>query len=336
MKTKYFSIITIIIIALAFVSCEKEIEFNGEMSKPLLVVNGFITPDSVIKVQVSKSRFFLSKAESTFPRVTDAKVSLYINNSLLETIQHTENGMYVSTIKPLPGDVVKIVVEKSGETTVQTQTTVPQKVYIEKIDTLNTKIYKNLVYSSTNGVSSTYETGIVTTEANVLMRFADNINEKNYYRIAMRSIEYYGDSIAYKTNYISSDDIVFGSNNTNPIEGGSSYSRYHEFSDDIFNGKLYDLKISISRREYINPEEKPKSEYKNPYEIENPDKIEYFVQLHSISRDYFFYLRSLSKNSDAMPFFTEPVQIHSNVENGIGIFGSYSIHEYKLVYEKKQ
>ena len=334
MKTKYFSIITIIIIALAFVSCEKEIEFKGEMSKPLLVVNGFITPDSVIKVQVSKSRFFLSKAESTFPRVTDAKVSLYINNSLLETIQHTENGMYVSTIKPLPGDVVKIVVEKSGETTVQTQTTVPQKVYIEKIDTLNSKIIYTSGYSD-GGIYHT-DSSQTATVTNMLMRFSDNINERNFYRISMRIVEHYEDSIAKKSGFLSSDDIVFGTDNTNPLDGGFSYNRYYEFSDDVFNGKNYGLKISLYQSEYRKPDENTKPGYEDTNAPKIPLRVEYFVQLHSISRDYFFYLRSLSKNSDAMPFFTEPVQIHSNVENGIGIFGSYSIHEYKLVYEKKQ
>ena len=188
MKARYFSIIATALALILLASCEKDIEFKGEMSKPLLVVNGFITPDSVIKVQVSKSRFFLSKAERTFPKVTDAKVSLYINNSLLETIPHTAEGMYVSSIKPLPGDVVKIVVEKSGETTVNSETTVPNKVFIEKIDTLNAKkIYTSGYY---DGVTYHTDSTHTATETNMLLKFSDNINERNFYRISMRIVEH--------------------------------------------------------------------------------------------------------------------------------------------------
>lgn len=329
MKARYFSIIATALALILLASCEKDIEFKGEMSKPLLVVNGFITPDSVIKVQVSKSRFFLSKAERTFPKVTDAKVSLYINNSLLETIPHTAEGMYVSSIKPLPGDVVKIVVEKSGETTVNSETTVPKKVFIVKIDTLNSKI----IYTSGYYDGGTYQTDSAhtSTETNMLLKFSDNINERNFYRISMRIVEHYEDSIAEKSHYLSSDDIVFGTDNTNPLDGGFSYNRYYEFSDDVFNGKNYGLKISHYRSEYRKPDENTKPGYEDPNAPKIPLRVEYFIQLQSISRDYFFYLRSLSKNSDSVPFFTEPVQIHSNVENGIGIFGSYSIHEHKVV-----
>lgn len=324
MKTKYNALIGLAFSLFIFASCEKVIEFKGEFVKPLLVVNGFITPDSAIKVQISKSRFFLSKEEMTFDKVTDAKVSLYINNGFVKTIAHTENGMYISTIKPLAGDIVRIKVEKEGETTVETETTVPLKVYITKVDTLSVKVVNE-------NSSGNYFSGYENIETKMLVNFNDAPNERNYYRLTMQTITHYEDRTVKGSGYISSDDIVFGGTLSNPLDEGSISTRYFEFSDDLFNGKAYALKITNNRMEYKNTEDESNKDDDDPTQSKTPINTEYVLQLQSISRDYFFYLRSLNANSNSSEFFSEPVQIHSNVNNGIGIWGSYNLHEYKAI-----
>ncbi len=56
------------------------------------------------------------------------------------------------------------------------------------------------------------------------------------------------------------------------------------------------------------------------------------VRLRSISRDRYFYERSVSLSYDADDNpFAEPVIIHSNVENGLGIFSLSANSEYVII-----
>ena len=46
------------------------------------------------------------------------------------------------------------------------------------------------------------------------------------------------------------------------------------------------------------------------------------VYVRAISRDWFLYSKSLSdfRNSDDLEFFAEPVTVHTNIQNGLGVF----------------
>lgn len=47
----------LLILTGCFLSCKKDIKFEGTVSEPLLVLNGILTPDSVVSVHLSRSRF---------------------------------------------------------------------------------------------------------------------------------------------------------------------------------------------------------------------------------------------------------------------------------------
>ena len=92
-----------------FVSCEKDIEFNGEITAPLLVINSYITPDSVVSAHVSESRFFL-KDSITYKNINTADVAVWVNGVLKEKMTLVEKGMYRGTYKPVIGETIKIIV----------------------------------------------------------------------------------------------------------------------------------------------------------------------------------------------------------------------------------
>ena len=56
------------------------------------------------------------------------------------------------------------------------------------------------------------------------------------------------------------------------------------------------------------------------------------LEVVSLSRDHYLYQATKeSYNGDAiLDFFTEPVQIHSNIQGGIGIFGVASKSRIKV------
>jgi V/A-type H+-transporting ATPase subunit B len=56
------------------------------------------------------------------------------------------------------------------------------------------------------------------------------------------------------------------------------------------------------------------------------------VQLQNISPSYYLYLKTFSEYSNSIDFFSEPIQVFSNVSGGIGIFGAYSSNVIELKF----
>ncbi len=84
--------------------------------------------------------------------------------------------------------------------------------------------------------------------------------------------------------------------------------------DASFDGKKYSWRVGIW-----------------PQYFQPGDDAKIYVQLHSVSRDHYFYERSvvLSQDADDNPF-AEPVIIHSNVEGGQGIFSLSARSEFVI------
>lgn len=336
MKTKHISYILALGLSLLLFSCENIIEFSGETTKPLLVVNSIISPDSLIRVHVSKSKFFLENTEATgYEYVNDATVNVWVNDVKTEKLTSIGNGFYLASFKPKPGDKIKITAENSEFSEVTTSTEVITPTQILAVDTTN-HIIKELPmvgYTSINGgpaVPDTSGTTIFET-LDVTVKFRDPAEISNYYKLNVRMLDYFdNDSTALDFVWIITNDMVFG-NNTNalPIET-SAYSDYYnnyEFSDEIFNGKLYDLKCTCGTTRHNFKEGYGYSTNKNS---KTPIKQELIIELQSLSESYFKYIHSRSASSSTVEFFSEPVQIYSNVKGGIGILGSYSSSFYKI------
>lgn len=332
MKTKYISFLIILGFTILFHSCEKEIEFSGEVTKPMLVINGFLTPDSVIKVHLSKSKFFL-KDNTSFEMVNNANVNVWVNGTKVEKLTNTGEGYYMGSFKPQVGDILKITAETSEYPEVSTETEIMSSISIISVDTLNHQFdeYPNVSYSSTNNGPYIADTsGFTKIESfGIKIKFNDPASISNYYRLDAKVINYYdNDSIAIRNAQIDYNDIVFGGNNNSNILEMDGYNYYHEFSDELFNGKEYNLNIKFNSITQVF-----KPEYQELYhrkEEKVPVRQELYIELQSISESYFLYLRSRSTNMSAVEFFSEPVQIYSNVNGGIGILGSYSSSLYKI------
>ncbi|HEY9124960.1 MAG TPA: DUF4249 family protein, partial [Bacteroidales bacterium] len=90
----------LIILTLVFVSCESVIDLPIEEPGSQYVVNSILNPDSVVRVYISKSVSLTDSAY--FPDVNDAKVLLYENNIVIDTLEHQSGGEYRSMYKPKP------------------------------------------------------------------------------------------------------------------------------------------------------------------------------------------------------------------------------------------
>ena len=319
-------IIVLLPLIFVFTSCQKVIEFNGPVTDPIVVVNSLVSPNAVVKAQLSQSRFFLSN-DTLFTMIDTATVSLYVNGVMKEQLIHTTNGMFVGTYKPVVGDSIRLQVQVPGKKLIACSTSVvPQSLITLPMDTTSVLTGANNVIVSVTapkaGSIPAFDTigTSIGRKLKLVLRFTDDQVKRNYYRLVVYTKTYTGSKVTNDYTF-SFDDVVSGNNSRDSIGPPTSLStnKFNVFSDDLFNGKEYALKFSVANNK----------EVYLPGKIPLITKRELYVDLQSISREYYLYLQTRS-NARSNNFFAEPVQVYTNINGGIGILGSYTTNLTKI------
>jgi len=320
---------SILVVGFILISCERDVEFSGEVTNPLVAVNSFVAPDSTVTAYISISRFFL-KDSIAYRNVNNAEVNLWINGVFKEKLNLDSVATYRSSYKPTISDQIKLTVDVPQMKQASATTSFIDAPIVLSVDTQKVLIKKEILrYSSgdTLVVKNHYK-------VNYKLKLADNGNQKNYYRLIVGIVSFEGvwnedtnkvDTLAGTINYNNFDftDVVSG-NTTDPLaDGGTSpvamllsnaNNMYHVFSDDIFNGKTYTLQFSTNITNNIKDID---------YGFLSDIKHEVYISLQSISKDYYLYLMTRGA-SYLTNFFSEPVKVHNNINDGVGILGSYT------------
>jgi len=325
MKTavmKTIHILTVLLILFSVTSCEKDIDFSGEMTAPQLVINSFVSPDTFIVANITQSRFFLDDVQygEPFKPVENAEVEIFVDDVFKEKMTPgTTAGTWTSQYKPSVGETIRLNVSAAGFKTAWCETRIEQPTTIIAIDSTveYTENFPITMYIDSIGMSDTigYQIG---RRYHFSLRFKDSDTQQNYYRLLVKNVTTYRmDTIKWgmEDYYFEFTDVVSGE--SSDIESGltgSTWNPYHVFSDELFNGKEYPLKFScINMNSYYLP----------PYKNEVREERKIYVELQSISKSYYLYLKTRPASGGYDPF-SEPVKIHNNVHDGIGIMGSFS------------
>lgn len=305
-------------------SCETEITFDGSVTDPELVVNCLACTDSVIRAEVSVSRFFLEQ-DGEFPTISNATVALYVNSVFKENLRHVEKGLYQSNYIAAEGDVLRLNVTAPGYDPVEGVVSIPMATFGFQIDSTITRsdtvpIMGGYYVDEMNPGSNQSTDTVGVSWANIhqyKISFTDPAGEKNYYRLVMQESNKVGNYVM--GNYLNEfDDIVFGTKNNN-LDGiftESEYDRYNVFSDDLIDGKAHTITINYHQTfgvYFDHPEYKDTSMF---YERS------IILDLQAISKSYYLYLVSLKALDIADPFMSEPVQVFTNMNGGLGIMGA--------------
>ena len=330
----YFSIL---FFSSVLISCERNVEFKGEVTNPLIVVNSFVTPDSTVTAYISMSRFFL-KDSIAYRNANNADVNLWINGVFKEKLNFDSIGIYKGFYKPTISDQVKLTVDVPQMKQVNAATGFTETPVILSVDTQRVFISSHNLIS---GPESDLVVGISRNfKINYKLKFNDNVNLQNYYRLLVGCVNYTG-IWNYNTNKMDTvidegrpqysnfnfTDVLSGNTKDPLADTGTSIvgelmsnttNVYNVFSDEVFNGKTYSLKFSTNHK------------IDNYFSIESLKfrageilRVEVFICLQSLSKDYYLYLKTRAASS-ASNFFSEPVKVHNNVNGGIGILGSYT------------
>lgn len=317
-------------IALLLFSCEKTIEFKGEETQPLLVVNSIVQPDSALVASVTNSVFFLS--DNYIMPVENANVQLFVNNNFVEKMQlyneritdldyrpnvYYNHSVYISDYKIKTGDKIRYEISAPNFDKVWAENTVPAVTEIISLDTVVEKITQKEQYDE--NYYSHYN-------FNFSLKFKDNANEKNYYRLTVDAAYFYYDEenepvvMRRSPYYFDSKDMIFNNDPLTNTDGEYHSNGYDIFSDDLINGKEYSLSFSFLTDYNVNA---------------NLNGNIFYIQLQSLSSEYYMYLRTLSSQNNEMGIFAEPTQIFNNINGGIGILGAFSVSEKMIVYQNR-
>ncbi|MDD2634986.1 MAG: DUF4249 family protein [Bacteroidales bacterium] len=316
---KYIQIIIIIFLLIFNSSCEKEFIIDDDDFPQMLVLNGIVFQDNNFRINVSKSAGINESYTYGDLFVTDAIVKLYKEDEYIETMAHDSIGFYSSQNLAIGGNNYKIEVEKEGY---------PVAVANLGFKNLDNITIKNVSYTLTD---STYaydkpepsEILLYYVEIDFELDINDNPNLKDYYCPMVEcERQYVSQNTMWQDNnesetWLELSELQHGLISTytevysnfqmqNQIyslsfEGFDTYygGYYRLLSDELFNGQSITLDISTS---YFTPE------------------------LKDISILSFWFPESIIEYEESLKLYqtvndnpyTEPVNIYSNIENGIG------------------
>lgn len=331
MKTFRY-IIYLFAVVICFASCEKVVEFDEDETQTLVVMNACAQADSSFSAKLTYSRFFLDG--SSFCPINDAQVILNVNGTDYNATTSGQKGEYSVLYKPQPGDSLTLRALIPGRDEVSASAKIPSRLSISDISTSH-------IYDSAN---SYYDPSWYNVSDNIIhfkFKLHDRADERNYYRIHV----YYRDTLIkdeYYYNYngsisdtvtdtlyrqqsscefkIIDPAIINASTNLGDIfdegvETGSYEGSNLLFTDERINGHNHEIHLAINI----------------PYLYCNYLRMLHSyveVRVESISRDYYLYLATKEKQmngNELTAIFSEPVRIHCNVKNGLGILGASSI-----------
>ncbi len=302
-------------------ACVKEIYYDDIAPEPLLVVNGIQQVGEPARLYVEKSSFYIS-AENDF-RVKDAKADLYVNGLFKESLQVRDSLVYDTVIYweednetlavelryacnycegsyiLCEGDELRFEVSSSEfDEVAVAETTMPYAPNVVSFDTVR-------VETNSSSMHTVY-----------LALTLDDPAGRNYYNFNPQD----GLSGFLSTDPVFNDfmDIeqvgdMFGSN--------EYYGRgvINMFTDSYFDGTQYSVTMKITASTF-------NGEFDEPYTLEVTQVDDAFYRYE------WSYHRYQNTNDEIIGFFTEPTQVYSNVQNGVGLVGAKSAPVVKSIY----
>lgn len=293
---KYIQLFFVIVSISFLYSCKKIVqsEFPDIVQKP--VVNSIIMQDSIIKINISLSGK-LDSNDLTF--VENAVISLYVDDVLTETINHSSDGMYISNIIAEPNKKYSCIINVPGYTELKCSCKIPQKNEILEIS------HKSLAYINEEG----------TIFPSITLKFRNNPDSLLYYEIAIKTLRY--DSYLEENDYFNAP--LVGIKDPVIINEGLPIA---VFSNKIIPGNEYTMTLNY---------------FTMGTSWNICESYPIIVELRSINYEYYKYAQALylykaQLNNESIDGRILPLSIYSNIEGGFGIFAGYSTYATDTIF----
>ncbi|MBN1117889.1 MAG: DUF4249 domain-containing protein [Bacteroidales bacterium] len=280
------------LISLLFIlSCEADLKYDLNM-------NDF-KPQLAINCTFTNDslwRVYVSKssgilANESWDIVNNAVVTISDSNEIISVLDPNGIGQYTSQHKPQFNQRYNLKITVPGFETIEASDFQPEQIQIDGI----------------------YFTDSISLEENeylsqVSISISDNGSLTNFYQIIVYQKDNNNQIVSLM---LKSDDLAIeNSANYNITGGNSKFKEYLVANDQLFNGTIYSFNLKFFK---IIPD------------------ADVFVEIRSLSANLHEYVLSYSKFTENIDdLFAEPLNVYSNINNGLGIFGGYSSYSHKI------
>ncbi|MDR1738620.1 MAG: DUF4249 domain-containing protein [Candidatus Symbiothrix sp.] len=318
-------------------ACENNIEFDAEETQPLITLKSLLTPGSKVSVQLTASRFFLSDDEG-FNSIYNATVVLWKDDSLIDTMSLTSfYGNYESSYIPKGGDKLTVKAEAPGYDPVSCSAEVLHQPEWGEI-TSNIQATQREIDFPANDRWLTLDV-FTDLKGDLIVPIKDTPGVREYYALQVylkTTARFQGASYTLNVSLpipYTSNDLVFD-DLTTQFSGfdDDDDTQYGIFSDDLFDGQTYPLKINVAFSGVENYF--PYDQLAAILEADETPVIHQsvYVRLNKLSESCYLFSKSVqaSRATEGLDLFYEPIQIYSNIEGGVGLIGSYATTEQQV------
>ena len=284
-----------------FASCDIVVDLDIPEHERVLVVNSILLTDSIINAYISHSVGAFDASSISY--VNNATVEVYEDGVLLGEMDEQASFSYDSSGEldstyvynfnqnPVAGKIYSYEIVHPDYEAVRAETTVPSavKLNVNEVTLLSEQDY----------------------DKHYRVRFSFNdAPEDNFYRLRLRNPNTYSGF-----HYFESNDASMISSSGVQSDGATFNGDEAFFDDKMFNGTEKEISIDFF-------------DYKSFWFEEEGIEVQFILELTSVSESYYTYIRSLRAhfdNQDQFIFAGEPVQVFTNIENGLGVLGSMSL-----------
>lgn len=302
MQKRYLhnTILSFGLLTLTFVltACETTVQIELPEHKSVLVASSIFAPDSSWQVHLTNSTSFTSNDQ--IREVRNADVEIWQGEQKLHTLtEDPENpGRYNSPATAIQGEAYTLKITAQGYAPISATSSTPS---MPQFNLSNTSIN-----SSDDGV----------TKINVSINVTDRPNIKDYYALSVMVAEPYEDfdtgeirlSPPYRVSFNTKDPIFETTEFLGDAEG--VFLDVGLFNDTAFPGQSKSIKINL-----------------DSFSFDSSFDSIFYIHLLSLTEELYQHWLSINQQIevDGNPF-AEPVQVLSNIEDGLGIFAGYTPH----------
>ena len=123
-KVKILQLLLLLAFLTLIAACQKSVILDVGLVKQRLVVNSILDKDSIIRVQLSKSKSMTDTSQS-IDRINNASVKIFEDDVLKQTMIKGNKGLYSSTIKPQIGKDYRLEIDNTEFGHVQATALIP-------------------------------------------------------------------------------------------------------------------------------------------------------------------------------------------------------------------
>ncbi len=276
-------------ILISILSCETTVEIDVEPHEPRMVAYAYwVVGDSELPLQLGYSSGYLNTGDPGL--LNNASADLAKNGGVAVPLLTTgEVGEYsaIYNLEDVPGDEFRIEISHPDYPTAYANAVVPTKVGIDDL----------------RFVGESYDVEYEQDVDQYEITFTDPLGEENFYALDFIIDDGFGNTHRERMTIVDprmvrgpKKEVLIASD----LHADGSVATYIIGLPDIEQLRMYN---------------------------EHPEATA-TLRLKSISRDRYLYAKSYRdyNQSDDNPF-AEPVTVHSNIENGFGIFSIEQVHE---------